>query len=410
MLRQPLLVLSLILGPFLILLIFALGHRSQQPPLSTILVLPSTINLSRDLAFWRDRFGAAVTIVAVTDTEASARRQVDAGRVDIALVIPADAYTAVIGGRRAQVRVLYNQINPVDQAYTGFVAYVLASELNKQVIAEAVRQAQVDLANSRPPLANLRRDLNVARNIPADQLARIKQDLDQLDAVSARLEAIPPDVLAAPLVDQIVNVSPIDPGYVGFYSPGVLALLLQHLAITFAALSYVRDRLVGMTEIYKVAPISTFGVLVGKYLSYGLLCMAVGAALTLLMIRALGVPFLGDPVFYWGTLALLIFASLGIGSTFSLLSASQENAVQLTMLVLLASVFFSGFILSITTFQPPATFVSAVLPVTHGIVALQELMLRGRLSSYQPLYVLGGVGVLFFVITTHLLNRELRRS
>jgi hypothetical protein len=37
-------------------------------------------------------------------------------------------------------------------------------------------------------------------------------------------------------------------------------------------------------------------------------------------------------------------------------------------------------------------------------------MLRGQLASYQPLYVLGGMGVLFFFLTTVLLNGELRRS
>ncbi len=409
-LRQPLLVLSLVLGPFLILLVFALGHRSQQPPLTAVLSLPTTINLSRDVSFWHDRFGGGVAVVAVTDNEASARGDVEAGRADLALIIPTDAYTAVTSGRQAQVRVLYNQINPVDQAYTGFIAYVLSSELNKQVITEAAHQAQIDLANSRQPLANLRQDVATIPNVPADRQARIKSDLDRLESLSTRLEAIPPGVLAAPLASQVVNVSPIDPGYVEFYSPGVLALLLQHLAITFAALSFVRDRLVGMTEMYKVAPTSTFSVLVGKYGSYGLLCLAVGGILTLLMVRVLGVPLLGDPVLYWGTLALLVFASLGIGSTFSLLSASQENAVQLTMLVLLASVFFSGFFLPISAFQPPATYVSVALPVTHGILALQDLMLRGHLSSYQPMIFLGWVGLLFFAITTHLLNRELRRS
>jgi hypothetical protein len=37
-------------------------------------------------------------------------------------------------------------------------------------------------------------------------------------------------------------------------------------------------------------------------------------------------------------------------------------------------------------------------------------MLRGHLADFQPLYVLGGMGVFFFLTTTILLNRELRRS
>src|SRR3954468_16353834 len=76
-LRQPFLVLALVLGPFLILLVFALGHRSQQPPLQAILSIPPNINLSKDPAFWRDRFGGAVTVVGLSPDEAAARSAVE---------------------------------------------------------------------------------------------------------------------------------------------------------------------------------------------------------------------------------------------------------------------------------------------------------------------------------------------
>jgi ABC-2 type transport system permease protein len=241
-------------------------------------------------------------------------------------------------------------------------------------------------------------------------VTRMKDDLGKLDALAADLQSIAPGLIAAPFVAKVENVAPIDPGYIAFYSPGVLALLIQHLAITFAALTLVRDRLVGMTEMYKVAPTSTLAVLFGKYASYGLLCLGVAAALTGLMVGVLGVPLLGDMRLYWATLALLIFASLGIGLTISLLSSSQENAVQLTMLILLGSVFFSGFFLPTSALQSPAIEVQEALPVSYGLVALQDLMLRGQLTNFQPLIVLGGIGLLFFVLSIGLLNRELRRS
>jgi len=100
--------------------------------------------------------------------------------------------------------------------------------------------------------------------------------------------------------------------------------------------------------------------------------------LTFLMTRVLAVPLLGSPFLCWGTLALLVFASRGVRLTISLLSASQENTVQLTLLLLLASVFFSGFFLPVTVFQTPATEVTFALPVTHAIIALQDMMLRER--------------------------------
>jgi ABC-2 type transport system permease protein len=409
-LRQPLLVLALVLGPFLILLVSALGHRSQPPTLTAILDLPPSLGLSRDVSAWRDRFGGAVNVVAVTSDEAATRAAVENNQVDLGIIIPSNGLAELSHGNQATITIVHNQINPVDQDYTGFVAYILSSELNKQVIAQVAQRAQQELAKSRAPLAQFRSDVASLPNVPGGSLARITSDLDALDAVSNQLQALAPSLVAAPLKSQVVSVATLDPGYVAFYSPGVLALLLQHLAITFGALSLVRDRVVGITELFKVAPTSTLAILFGKYASYGLLALGVCGVLTELMIRGLNVPLLGDPRLFWATLALVTFASIGVGLTISLLSSSQENAVQLTMLVLLASVFFSGFFVPTKTLQAPASEVGEALPVSHAIAALQDIMLRGRLADFQPLYVLGGMGLFFFLTSTILLNRELRRS
>ena len=48
--------------------------------------------------------------------------------------------------------------------------------------------------------------------------------------------------------------------------------------------------------------------------------------------------------------ALLSFASLGLGLLISTIVDSERQAVQLSMLVLLASVFFSGFVLPLDQF------------------------------------------------------------
>ncbi len=489
-LRQPLLLLALVLGPFLILLIFGLGHRPEQPPLTTTLVIPSGIELPRDPFYWRDRFGGSIRVVNVTDDEAAAVAALKAGQIDVAVVIPSGASTVLAQGQPTAVRVLTNELDPVQQTYIHYAGYVLASELNKQVIAEVVGRVQQDVQQRQQPITTLRSQITQAREAiqggnlararqsisaartqairlqadlrtaeqfltgvagaapgdrtVADQLAALRQtetnldtlviqlaqldadlvansrgvaaDLSQIDAnlaafqsLASTVEAIPPQVLAAPFTSQVESLESVQPSFVAYYSPGVLALLLQHLAITLTALSLVRERLLGTIELYQVAPVSTFQVLLGKLISYGLLSVAVAAALTGLMTQTLGVPLNGDPVRFAEVIGLLIFASLGIGLTISLISASQENAVQYAMLLLLASVFFSGFFLPRNTLQLPATAISDVLPVTYGIVALQEVMLRGGLRSPLPLIALGGEGLVFVVVSVILLNRQLRR-
>src|SRR5205085_9677728 len=70
--RQPRLVLSLILGPFLILLIFGAGYVGETGHLSAIVVVPSTGGYSQDPTVCRKMVGDQLPITAVTTDAAGA--------------------------------------------------------------------------------------------------------------------------------------------------------------------------------------------------------------------------------------------------------------------------------------------------------------------------------------------------
>jgi ABC-2 type transport system permease protein len=106
----------------------------------------------------------------------------------------------------------------------------------------------------------------------------------------------------------------------------------------------------------------------------------------------------------------LVFASLGIGLLISVVSDSERQAVQLSLLMLLASVFFSGFVLPVHEFAWFLQLVAYALPVTHGIRLLQDEMLRGTTVAWWQLGVLAGIGLVMLVSTTILLRRQLRQA
>jgi ABC-2 type transport system permease protein len=134
----------------------------------------------------------------------------------------------------------------------------------------------------------------------------------------------------------------------------------------------------------------------------------VGAALTLLLVYVLDVPMLGET---WGlvsVLALLTFASLGVGFVVALVSSSEQQAAQITMLVLLASIFFSGLLFSLDRVLWPAQAISLVLPATYGIGSVQNSMLRGEAVGTLDLVALGSMTLAFFAAAIALLKREWR--
>jgi ABC-2 type transport system permease protein len=109
-----------------------------------------------------------------------------------------------------------------------------------------------------------------------------------------------------------------------------------------------------------------------------------------------------------GVIALLVLASLGMGVVIALIADSERQAVQLTLLVLLASVFFSGFVIAIDEFRPEVRPLSYAIPATHGIRLFQDLMLRGGTDAVWQLGALALIAVLLLVVSWVLLRTRMR--
>jgi ABC-2 type transport system permease protein len=80
------------------------------------------------------------------------------------------------------------------------------------------------------------------------------------------------------------------------------------------------------------------------------------------------------------------------------------------MLVLLASVFFSGFVLPVSDFAQWTQYIAYALPVTHGIATLQDHMLRGAVGSSWMLAALAGIGLVLYTVSLLRLRRILRSA
>ena len=271
-------------------------------------------------------------------------------------------------------------------------------------------------------IAALNEELNSDNPDPQrlrERITAVRQDLDELEKVTQQFQTINPLVLAAPFTSEAQNTAPLTPSFTAYYAPGMLMLILQHMAVTLAALSMVRERALGTTELFRVSPVKPSEILAGKHVSFMFL-LAVVAALLLLMMSneltigdvrlSLGVPILGDWLFLVLSLVLVIFASVGLGFFISAISKSESQAVQLSMLILLASVFFSGFFLRVDTIWEPVQAVSYALPVTYGVAALQVVMLRGGTPDTILLLAVTALGLFFTMISYFLLRRELKRG
>jgi ABC-2 type transport system permease protein len=483
-LRQPRLFVSLVLGPFLILLLFGLGFRGQQPEFTTRLVLPPDSELSQETGLLNEAFSGVFKLEQVTHDEAEARAALRARQVDVVVIVPAGVADRLYEGQQVELPVLFSETDPTEGAWVRYFAYVQVSELNRRILTEVVKQSKgpaaqaleytqladsealaidADLQQGNIPSAAAR----AARLLAATQAARagvgraldtltgsvgggrpgdeaqtllgnveaeliglqadlaqgpsgiptarqrvqnIRTNTSRLSSLSDRLNRIPPETLVSPFTAGARNEVPVEPTPIAFYTPAVLALLLQHMAVTLSAMSAVRDRLLGSMELFRVSPIGASQILIGKSLGYGLLLALVGLALSSAATLFLGVPSLGDPFYYWLSIAITIFAALGLGFALAVFAGTESQAVQLSMLVLLASVFFGGFFLPLEQLARWLQAISFLLPVTYGAIDLREVMLRGTRPAAMFLVGPLVLGLVLYAIAYVGLRRQMRRA
>jgi ABC-2 type transport system permease protein len=372
--RRPGAFLSLVLGPFLIMAIFGLGYTGERRPLETAVVVPPGLDLPTDAEYYQSLAGPALNVRGVTQDADEARQALAEQQLDMIVVVPADAREAFSAGRQAEIVVVINTIDPVNVGYAGFLASLLSREVNEEILRTAVAEGE------------------------SYAVRRVGQEITD----------IPPEVIAAPTTVRTENIAPSEPSIVSFSAPAVLALILQHMAVTLTALSFVRERLSGAMELFRISPVNSLELVLGKYLGLGLVSAVIAAITTALLVFVLGVPLLGDPWMLAVIVGALVFASLGIGLLISVISDSERQAVQLSLLVLLSSVFFSGFVLPVDEFRAGLQYAAYALPVTHGITLLQDVMLRGGSYAWWQLVALGGLGLGLLILTSVLLRRTMR--
>jgi ABC-2 type transport system permease protein len=375
--RQPGALFSLILGPFLIMGLFGLGYSGEYRPLNTVLVIPANSKLPRDPSYYQPYLGQSVALTQITDDVNAARQQLQQQQIDLLVVAPPDVEQNFLNGQQSAIDIEYNTLDPVRDNYARFVADRQVQQLNQAIVRQAVASGEQYVVQS-------------TGNQPPTQIS--------------------PEVIAAPTRAEPNNVAPINPNVVAFFAPAVLALVLQHMGVTLTALSFVRERLSGAMDVFRVAPVRGLEMLVGKYVAYAFFNLSIAALICFLLVGVLHVPMLSTPGDVALVVALLSFASLGLGLLISTLVDSERAAVQFSMLVLLASVFFSGFVLPLDQFVTPLRYAAYTLPVTHGIQLLQDYMLRGSTTEVWELYALLGIGVLLFVVTSVTVRRNLRSA
>ena len=475
-LRQPRLLLILVVGPFLVLALFAVGFDQERTVLDTTFVGPRDSVYESSIEEFSDELGRYVRFNGYTSDIVAAERALDAGDTDLIVIFPTDPVESVLAGEQAEIKILHDKIDPIQQTTVEVSAQVAVQELNARLLQEVVGEAQRLLVPYEQSLTDADSSIEALRDAVAaddaeaigsatsdlldtsnalttivevsdefasqmdgsadgayDELADSTTEFERLVADAARNDAVSdddveaittaletvrengsmvttldPQVIVRPFVGDTENLQRSPVSIADFFAPGTVALLLQHMVLTFAALSLVTDRASGLFEMFRVGSIGAGRVIAGKVTAFALIG-GVAAALLFTALRfGLDVPMRGGIEWLVLTSVLLLVSSIGLGLCISLISRSDTQAVQYALLALLAALFFGGFFLDLDAFRYPVKGLSWTLPVTYGTRIFRDVMLRGDEPVLIDLVGLGATAAVYVGLAWFFLSRRLR--
>jgi ABC-2 type transport system permease protein len=389
LLRDPFTIVILVVLPLLLIamLSFALVTEVRGLPLGVFDADRSQQSRRLLGAIGATGYFKMIPLSGVADI----RSKMASGDLAAALVIPPDFSSTLARGRTARVQAIFDGTETVIAA-------------NADGLIEATLAAfQGDLQASRP------RDVPIATGLGAAAGPRAgEQDQEggNVRAAPRRGDAADPsrsgDDLsrargAGPI--RIVQRNLFNPGLRGtdFTIPGLIGFISTFLCILTTALSIVRERQAGTFEQLRVTPVTPIEIILGKILPLGLVYLLDACLLMALGWLLFDVWPRGSILLLLGVTGLYLLLNLCWGLLISAAAPTPDQAVQMSVLVVVPQLSLSGFVFPIHSMPDWARYLVEAIPLAHYLRIIRGIYLTGAglAEIWLELLVLMGFLALF---------------
>jgi ABC-2 type transport system permease protein len=194
------------------------------------------------------------------------------------------------------------------------------------------------------------------------------------------------------------------------FVPGVMAMVLLLVSAMMTSVTIAREKEMGTMEVLMVSPLNQGQILFGKVLPYLLLSFLNGCIIIFLGVFALGIPLNGSLPLLLAETLLFIFLALSIGIFISSLTGSQLVAMFASLVIMLMpTIFLSGFIFPIESMPKFLQVISNIIPAKYFIEIVKGIMIKGVGLGflYRETLVLLGMSLFFTFLSLRNLKTRL---
>ncbi|HOY32612.1 MAG TPA: ABC transporter permease [Bacteroidales bacterium] len=257
-----------------------------------------------------------------------AQQQIENGRADMVLHIPAGFERNMIRENKAKVQLLFNAIN-------GTVAGI-SSAYAAQIIAGANRELIMEWYG-----------------------------ISKTHAGSATINIIPsfwfnPDM-----------------NYKIFMVPAILVLLVTLIGMMLATLNIVREKEMGNIEQINVTPIRKIHFITGKLLPFWIIALVMLAIGLIIGKLIYNIPMLGSLPLLFAVAGIYLLTMLGFGLMISNSAATQQQAMFVMFFFILIFIMMSGIFTPTDSMPQWAQTINYLNPVSYFMRIIRMILLKG---------------------------------
>ncbi len=306
--------------------------------------------------------------VSTPPDEATARRQIANGDVDLALVVPSGMTAQLAAHQSPTIRIVTEGVNP--EADLGRIQTIT------RVLASAI--AKLSPGGFLPP--------TIERAT----------------------------VYGSPSADVVDTLAPV---FIGFFA--------YFFVVILTGISFLRERIGGTLERLLATPVTRGEIVLGYTLGFGIFAAVQVVLIITFSLMRLDVPALGPlPAFVIGLYVpvagnvlvavlvtlLLVIGAVSLGIFLSTFARTELQILQFIPIVIVPQGLLSGIFWSTDALPTVLQWISRVLPVTYAVEGLRDVIIRGygldAPSVQLDVAVLTGIAALFVVLAAGTIRRE----
>jgi len=338
-----------------------------------------------------------------------------------AIMLVAFAYLFSLEVQQIRLAVLDYDHSRLSRDYISFLTSdgevrVFATLQDYSQIYDLLLRGQVDVALVIPP--HMEADLLGRSSVPVQAIVDGSDPIAAMQAVgnlTARTAAFNANLL---LASKSIAQQPVETRSQVWFNPEVkslvsmvpgliaIVLIVPGLGI---AIAVTREKEVGTFEGLVSTPVRGVEFLMGKLVAYATCSMASSLIVMAVAVLWFGVPFRGNPFLYLFLTLEYIMAVMGFGVLVATLTASQQAAMLIVLLIFFVPSFFlTGLILPVNPQSLLAQFLAAIFPATYYILICRGIFLKnlGLTELRDPALALAAMSLVTVGLSIALFRKE----